>query len=239
MIKSLTATIVGLLLAGIASAESMSFKDNGQVAVGLSATDYNRLVIQHDKVLDAVFPEEAMQIKPDNQDGGVYVKLLTTAPFTLFLTTEAGRHLTVTVNSEEGLGKTFAFTPVNQPAARAARSTASLPVATNTANPDNTQILDLIEHLSAHKPVDGMQVSRPFNKVERPGKNLVITHKEIWKGIEVTGEILEVYNAGKTPLALEKDWFVSPDVQALKLSETSLKPHQTALLYRVRGVTHG
>ena len=33
-----------------------------------------------------------MAIKRDEQDGSVYVMLAATNPFTLFLTTEAGRH---------------------------------------------------------------------------------------------------------------------------------------------------
>ncbi len=37
--------------------------------------------------------------------------LAATNPFTLFLTTEAGRHFSLTLNSEESLGKTIELTP--------------------------------------------------------------------------------------------------------------------------------
>ncbi|MDF1931907.1 type-F conjugative transfer system secretin TraK [Legionella pneumophila] len=62
--------------------------------------------------MEAVFPPNAMAIKRDEQDGSVYVMLAAANPFTLFLTTESGRHFSVTVNGEESLGKTIELVPV-------------------------------------------------------------------------------------------------------------------------------
>ncbi|PYB48485.1 type-F conjugative transfer system secretin TraK, partial [Legionella pneumophila] len=88
-------------------ANSIPVKDNSDIALTLSQGNYNRLVVKNDKIMEAVFPPNAMAIKRDEQDGSVYVMLAAANPFTLFLTTESGRHFSVTVNGEESLGKTI------------------------------------------------------------------------------------------------------------------------------------
>jgi conjugal transfer pilus assembly protein TraK len=236
--------IAGSLLTLLASHSfgltTLAVHDNSDVALNLSLSNYNRLVVKNDKIVEAVFPETAMSIKRDEQDGSVYVMLTQVAsPFTLFLTTEAGHHFSVTVTGEEGLGKTVeVVVPKTVIAPSLAKHTPSKSPQI-TQDPHQNAMLEIIKHMERKEPMPGMAVSHPFGVAERMGAGLTLIPKEVWTGEGVQASRLEVYNGGNKPLNLLPEWFESKDVTAMKLSQPILKPHETAILYRVREVAHG
>ena len=233
-------SILTLLASQSVAQTSLSVRDNSDVALNLSQSNYNRLVVKNDKIVEAVFPETAMGIKRDEQDGSVYVMLTAEAsPFTLFLTTEAGHHFSVTVTGEAGLGKT-----VELVAPRIAATSLPAKVSSNTApkitdDPHQNEMLEVINHMERKEPMPGMTVSHPFGRAERMGAGLSLIPKEVWTGSGVEAARLEVYNGGSKELNLLPEWFEGKDVTAMKLSQPTLKPHETAVLYRVREVAHG
>jgi len=218
---------------------SITVKNNTDVPVTLSHTNYNRIVMKNDKIVDFAFPDGAMGLKRDEQDGSVYVIPTIQSPFTLFLATESGRHFSVTVNSEDSLGKTIELVPnfqapVVQPANRVAQA---LPKESAEQN-----LISLIQHMENHKPIAGFTV-KDTRKVERWKKGLTLTKRQIWQGNKLQGEVIELYNGGRTPLILDETWFNQADTQALKFSQKELPAKQTAFLYRVSGgageINHG
>ena len=233
---SIALTLLSTLAIG---ANSIPVKDNSDIALTLSQGNYNRLVVKNDKIMEAVFPPNAMAIKRDEQDGSVYVMLSAANPFTLFLTTEAGRHFSVTLNGEESLGKTIELVP-------------SQPVITKTVgnstktNPKTIKqeavpeaILAMLNHMEQQKPFADVNVKRQFGKVERWSKGLTLLPKELWDGKLLKGETIELYNGGKEPLELAQEWFAKEGTLAIKFSKTTLAPGEKAMLYRVQGVNHG
>ena len=233
-------TVLALCAGNAASQTLLAVKDNSDVALQLSQSNYNRLVVQGDKIVEAVFPETAMGIKRDEQDGSVYVMLTAQAsPFTLFLTTELGHHFSVTVTGEQGLGKT-----VELVAPKLAIASNPAKVAPNlspkiTEDAHQAAMLEVIKHMERGEKMPGMAIKHPFGQVERMGAGLSLIPKEIWTGEGVEASRLEVYNGGAKPLNLLPEWFESKNVTAMKLSAPTLKPHETAILYRVREVAHG
>ncbi len=240
MRKMIMGGFLALLTSTSMSQTPLTFRDNSDMTLNLSQSNYNRLVVKNDKIIEAIFPETAMGIKRDEQDGSVYVMLTSqSSPFTLFLTTESGHHFSVTVTGEEGLGKTVELVA------------SKMAVASNTkkvsaaANPKITQdshqdaMLQIINHMERHEPMPGMTISHPFGRVERMGAGLTLIPKEIWAGVGVKAERLEVYNNSTKALNLLPEWFEGDNVTAMKLSQPILKPHQTAILYRVREVAYG
>ncbi len=232
--------IIGLLslaLAQIANAnQTISVKNNAEFALNLSQSNYNRLVVRGDKIVEAIFPEGAMGVKRDEQDGSVYIMLTSQTPFTLFVTTEAGRHFSVTMNGEESLGKTVELIPT-----AAVIQAQSQPVKTNqtVANAgDEPQLVSLIEHMENHKPLDGFTIKKT-RQVERWKEGFTLIHNQTWQGSGLTGEVVELYNGGHKPLNLDEAWFSQDTTRALKLSQKQLLPRQTAYLYRVTGENHG
>jgi conjugal transfer pilus assembly protein TraK len=220
-------------------ANSIPVKDNSDIALTLSQGNYNRLVVKNDKIMEAVFPPNAMAIKRDEQDGSVYVMLSATDPFTLFLTTEAGRHFSVTLKGEESLGKTIELVPV-LPVVTASRANATKTnpkTITQVAVPE--AILAMLNHMEQQKPFADVSIKRQFGKVERWSKGLTLLPKESWDGKLLKGETIELYNGGKEPLELAQEWFAKEGTLAIKFSKPSIAPGEKAMLYRVQGVSHG
>lgn len=236
MRKTIVASLLALCVTEAFTQTSLTVRDNSDVALSLSQSNYNRLLVKGDKIVEAVFPEASMGIKRDEQDGSVYVMLTTSPnPFTLFLTTESGHHFSVTVTGEEGLGKTVELvTPQKAVAIQSFKPT-------QIAKQDVTQDakLELIAHMERHESMPGMSVTHPFGRAERMGSGLSLIPKEVWSGEGVIAERLEVYNGGHQSLNLLPEWFEGKNVTAMKLSQPILKPHETAMLYRVREVAHG
>lgn len=230
-----------VLLASIAHSQTaIAVKDNSDVALSLSRENYNRLVVRGDKIVEAVFPETAMAVKRDEQDGSVYVMLTASpSPFTLFITTESGHHFSATITGEEGLGKTVELVAPKTQLASNSFTPKGSNVATLKQDEHQAAMLELINHMEQGQIMPGMKVSHPFGQAERMGGGLSLIPKEIWEGEGVQVARLEVYNGGSKPLNLLPEWFEGKNVTAMKLSQPILKPHETALLYRVREVSHG
>ncbi|HEO1455349.1 TPA: type-F conjugative transfer system secretin TraK [Legionella pneumophila] len=220
-------------------ANSILVKDNSDIALTLSQGNYNRLVVKNDKIMEAVFPPNAMAIKRDEQDGSVYVMLSAANPFTLFLTTENGRHFSVTLNGEESLGKTIELVP-SSPVVTANKTN---PIKTNpktiTQEAVPEAILAMLTHMEQQKPFADVSVKRQFGKVERWSKGLTLLPKESWDGKLLKGETIELYNGGKESLELAQEWFAKEGTLAIKFSKPSLAPGEKAMLYRVQGVKNG
>lgn len=224
-----------LMLASMTSfGGSLSVKDNAEIALTLSQSNYNRIVIKDDKITEAVFPPNAMSIKQDAQDGSVYVMLGATNPFTLFLATEGGRHFSITLNAEESLGKTIELVPDKSMPAKALKVENPI-IATNAAH---EAVLALLNHMEERKPFSDMVIKRQ-SRAEQWSEGLVFKPKETWDGKLLTGQIIELYNGGKAPLKLEQAWFATDTTLAIKFSKPTIAPKETALLYRVQGVGHG
>ncbi len=220
-------------------ANSIPVKDNSDIALTLSQGNYNRLVVKNDKIMEAVFPPNAMAIKRDEQDGSVYVMLSAANPFTLFLTTEAGRHFSVTLNGEESLGKTIELVP-SSPVVTASKVNpikAQPKTITQEAVPE--AILAMLNHMEQKKPFADVSVKRQFGKVERWAKGLTLLPKESWDGKLLKGETIELYNGGKESLDLAQEWFAKEGTLAIKFSQPSIKPGEKAMLYRVEASRHG
>lgn len=220
-------------------ATRLPIKDNSDLSLTLSQGNYNRIVVKNDKIMEAVFPPNAMAIKRDEQDGSVYVMLGASNPFTLFLTTEAGRHFSVTVNGEESLGKTIEFIPEQSVVAKSAVSNVkkNSPEIAPEAVPE--VILAMLTHMEQQKPFADVSVKRQFGKVERWAKGLTLLPKESWDGKLLKGETIELYNGGKEPLELSQEWFAKEGTLAIKFSKPTINPGERAMLYRVQGAQHG
>jgi len=229
--------IFGLLSAvsaNIFALTTQSFRDNTDVSVTLSQSNYNRLVVKDDKIIQAHFPEGAMAIK-NEADGSLYVMLGATTPFTLFLTTESGHHFSATVGSEEALGKTIEFVPQTPLLA----TKTSRPIGLSSNLPEATTIKTLLTSMVSNTKLPGYDVKNHFGLVQRLNQGLMLTPKKTFNGIALKGEILSLYNGGKLPIDLEEKWFAANGVKAISLSATTLAPKQSALIYRVSENSHG
>ncbi|WP_131784076.1 type-F conjugative transfer system secretin TraK [Legionella gresilensis] len=239
MRKSLSSVALTLLTT-VAIGASIPVKDNSELAVTLATNNYNRLVVKNDKIVEAVFPPNSMAIRRDEQDGSVYVMLSAAHPFTLFLTTEAGRHFSVTLTGEEALGKTIELIPEqSKPTIVRGNFTAKSNPKTMSHAAIPEAILAMLTHMEQQKPFADVKVKRQWGHVERWSKGLTLVPRESWQGNLLKGEAIELYNGGKAALTLSEDWFVKAETLAVKVSKANLNPGEHAMLYRVQGASHG
>lgn len=238
MRKSLSIALA-LLTSVAIGANSFSVKNNSDIALTLSSNNYNRIVVKDDRIMNAIFLPETMGIQQDEKDGSVYVVLKTNNPFTLFLTTENGRHFSVTLNGEESLGKTIELVP-SQPV------TSKIVTKTPSEKPKNIApeavpeaILAMLSHMEQQTPFADVRISRQWGGVERWKKGLTLLPKEYWDGKLLRGERIELYNGGKEPIELMQEWFAKENTLAVKFSKNSIAPGEKVMLYRVQGVNHG
>lgn len=238
MHKSLSIALA-LLSTMVMGANSIPVKDNSDIVLTLSQSNYNRLVVKNDKIMEAVFPPNAMAIKRDELDGSVYVMLSATNPFTLFLTTEAGRHFSVTLNGEETLGKTIELVPSSPVVTASNTKSKSINSKKITQEAVPEAILAMLHHMEEQKPFAGVRVKRHYGRAERWSKGLTLLPRESWDGKLLKGEAIELYNGSKEPLELSQEWFAKEGTLAIKFSKPSLKPGEKAMLYRVEASRHG
>lgn len=213
------------------AADSFDFKENANLELKLSADNYNRLVIKDDKITQAFFPEGAMAVKNDD-DGSLYVLVSNPNPFTLFVTTESGHHLSATIEGQAGLGKTVEFIP-NQPAA------APKVKAVAKSNPDEKLATELLAQMIGGHIPKGFGVKHPFNQLKRFPNGLVETPKITYLGQELDGEVIELYNRSQKPMTLSESDFNTAGVRAISLSNNQLKPYEKGMLYVVKEKNHG
>jgi conjugal transfer pilus assembly protein TraK len=235
MHKAILMGIVALISQCASAATTLTVKDNSDISVTLSTGNYNRLVVKNDKIVEAVFPESNMGIKHDEEDGSVYILPTTATPFTLFLTTQAGHHFSVTLTGEEALGKTIELIPQTS----LAKNSKPVKEALEPVDEVPKAVASLISNMEQHKPMTGINIKHLYGRAERLQGGLTLLPKEYWDGGDIQGEIIEVYNGGNKELALSESWFATDDVRAIKFSKGMLAPKERALLYRVRGEVRG
>ena len=237
MLKELTTIGLALVALNASALTTQSFRDNTDVALALSDTNYNRLVVRGDKITQAHFPEGALGIK-NEEDGSLYVMMASANPFTLFLTTESGHHFSATVTAESALGKTIEFVP--QTALAAIKPAAHALAATTDATPPFANAISaLMSQMIARQHVTGFEVKNHFGRVVRLQQGLVLTPKTTYTGLELNGEIMELYNGSKLPLDIQESWFADEHVKAVSVSASTLAPKQKAMVYRISEHAHG
>jgi conjugal transfer pilus assembly protein TraK len=228
-------SFVLISITGLSSAlTTQSFRDNSDVNVVLSDSNYNRLVVRGDKITQAHFPEGLLGVK-NEEDGSLYVMLASEKPFTLFLTTESGHHFSATVTSEQALGKTIEFIPQTPATVRPIVQKSIVQQEAPYATAIGALMTNMINN---NKPV-GFELKNHYGRVIRLQQSLMLTPKRTYQGLELNGEVLELYNGGKLPLDLQEAWFADNNVKAVSLSAVTLAPKQKALVYRVLERAHG
>jgi len=193
-------------------------------------------LIKHDKISEATFPPNLLSIKRDGQDGSLYLMPHQANPFTLFLTTEEGRHFAITVNGQDGLGQFIVLNPQETSISQVPR------LIRQTKSPEGAMVtpaaITLLEHMVHEVKLDKVVIQRPFNRVERLGQNLTLFVKALWLLPDLKGEVLEVYNSSAKPLILSESWFRKPGVQALQFTRPLVPPKSHTFVYRVWGTHH-
>ena len=227
--------VLGLMISFALHAGTVqSFRDNEDISILLSDTNYNRLVVREDKITQAHFPESAMGVK-NEVDGSLYLISTQKEPFTLFLTTEHGQHFSATVNTESSLGKTIEFVPKTPFMPKKQVNTII-----NTPKPADAAAMEtLMSQLAKKTAIKGFNIKHHYGRAIRLNQGLVLLPRLTYVGRGITGEVTEIYNGSRLSRDLDESLFMSADVKAVALSQRTLPPKQKAYVYRILGTHHG
>lgn len=226
--------VLGLMISfGLHAGTVQSFRDNEDISIMLSDTNYNRLVVREDKIIQAYFPESAMGVKNES-DGSLYLISTQKEPFTLFLSTEHGHHFSATVNTESSFGKTIELVPKTLSIAKKQVTSIS------TSKPvDAAAVEMLMSHLVKKAAMKGFNIKHHYGRAIRLKQGLVLLPRLTYVGRGISGEVTEIYNGGRLSLDLDESLFMSTGVKAVSLSQRTLPPKQKAYVYRILGIHHG
>ena len=218
--------VLGLCLALPVHALTQTvFEENTNVDVHLSESNTNRLVVRGDKITRAHFPQGLLGIQ-NEEDGSLYVKLAGETPFTLFLTTASGKHFSATVKRDAGLGKTIEFIPKVRAALVVSRKALLTPAYIEP-------LRFLMTHMIQSKKPAGFWVKHQYGQVIHMKHELKLVPKLLYRGRELTGEVMALYNASRVPIDVHETWFMHVGVKAISLSTKTLLPKHKAWVYRV------
>lgn len=209
-----------------------AFNDNSEIEAELSLTNPNRLMVSQDRILKVSYPDGAMRYDYDKSDGSLYIYPKTSRPFSFFITTKKGRHLSVNASVVDSLSKML----ILHPEVRTVRVASKKPA---PEAPFKKKTLALVQHMEQGLSLPGTKVRYYTSKVTRLKNGLSLFKKEAWEGRELRGEMIEIYNNSKKSIALEPGWFAGKNVKTIKLSKNILAPKAKATLYRVEEVSHG
>jgi conjugal transfer pilus assembly protein TraK len=236
-IKVLLVLVVGCVFSCSGySLTTHHFKENSDLKISLSDSNYSRLVVKGDKITQVHFPEGMMAVRND-PDGAVYVMVAHPEPFTMFVSTELGRHFSLTVNTEAGLGKTFEF--IADGAVPPAYTSASK-ILTQLPAPQqiDPKVTQLMTSMLKGEVAKEYAMKRFFGKAIRWGQGISLFPKYTYSFGSLKGEVTEIYNGSNHPLELDEAWFNGSGVKAVVLSKSALGSHERAMMYRVAEIEH-
>ena len=227
--------IVAILsLSSISSAAIFkTFKNNSELDIELSITNQNRILIDNDQIIKTAFPDGALTYQYDETDGSIYVHPEISEPFTLFLSTKKGRHLSLTVRARESLGKTIAFKEIIQKESKNSKRVAKKEA------PFKKGALEMMQYMEQGIKMPGVKVSHVNLGAGHLKNGIRLIKREIWESDQYKGESFEIYNNSKKRIELNPAWFGDNQIKTVKLSTNKLNPKSNGMLYRVREVSHG
>lgn len=231
--KTLSVALMVILSQQTLAATVKTFQNNAELTVELSNTNQNRLMVSNDKIIKAAFPDGALTYQYDETDGSMYVHPEISAPFTLFLSTKKGQHLSLTVNSVDSLGKTIAFKeyqpqPIQRPTGIVKKDA-----------PFKKEALEMVKYMEQGIKMPGASVSHVRLQAGQLKNGLRLIKREIWQDGAYKGEAFDVYNNSKKSITIDPSWFAGNAVKAIKLSKMTLAPKDKTNLYRIEEVSHG
>lgn len=198
----------------------ISFHDNEKINVTLSDHDINRVLVSHDEVTELTYPADYCKDHRES-DGSVELTLATQVPFTMYFATKQGHHFSLRVLPKNKLGETVSLVAQDPSVERIAG------LALGTSYPE--QLIDFMKKMM-RKKIPAVASTASNIPV---GKSLTLTLVHVVHGTRFQGEVYQLQNKSKIPMTLKPSDFYHDGIRAVAISESTLAPLATAILYAV------
>ena len=202
------------------SVREKSFADNEQVNVVLSNRDVNRVLVKGDKIQSVNGPAGLYTAKND-MAGSAYISVYGDSVFTIFIATAGGHNVSLLVSPRETAGRTVILQPT------------SLSPHFEAAEGYQTTLITLISTMINNE--DSSEYSYVPVKSKKADFYKIADIKPIasYSGEHLIGITSEIKNKSKNPITLKPAYFYKPEVRAVSLSQQTLAPSETGLLYQI------
>jgi conjugal transfer pilus assembly protein TraK len=224
-------TLISLLSTGLACAGAspsvIAFEEGEQFNQSLSSINFNRVFVEGETIIKLSYPQGSLTVdksemdKPEITEGSVYIKPNFEVPITLFLTTDKGRHVSLTLTPDESSGKTLRLIAKAQ--------TQSNYVKPNT--PDVTEVDAAMAAMRAGESPKDFNAQRVIPSPFYIKKDIKVTLEKQYQGARLTGYVYRLENKSNHEIALTTDLFSHRNAQSLSLSDEELLPKKVAYLY--------
>ncbi|HAU3911456.1 TPA: type-F conjugative transfer system secretin TraK [Legionella pneumophila] len=226
-----TILLISCLCSGIVCASTppsvIAFEEGEQFNLTLSSINFNRVFIEGESITKLSYPEHAITVdksemdNPESTDSSVYIKPNFQVPITLFLTTDKGHHVSLTLTPDESVGKTLRLVPRAQTKLKFVK----------LDTPDASEVDEAIAAMKAGETPKEFNEKRVIPSPFYIKKNIKVTLEKQYQGKRFTGYVYRLENTSNHELALTTALFAHKDAESLSLSDEALPPKKIAYLY--------
>lgn len=233
MNKFIFSITLSLITLSSHAVSEISFHENDAVELVLSQSNYNRVLVDGDEIKKASCPQEYLAIEYA-KDGSAILNVLQPMPFTVFFETKSGHHFSANIQSEESLGKTVTFKPMQVLVKREKY----VKPKQSQKMPTNELVLNLIQAMSRDEAIQGFTSKRNFGSYQALNNSIRFKVSKRMIGKSLEGEVVEIYNRSSLPVILQEAWFSDSNTKGLAISKPILNPGESERVYRVLEVSH-
>ncbi len=231
LLKTLSLIFLFLSTEAAVAETVVPVKENENVSIQVSRDNYNRLLVEKDKITRLRFPQKHLSVERD-EDGSVYLDVLDDRPFTIFVTTQGGRHFSALVSVAESAGETIRFIEKG----------ASQKVLSRKARPRDLyaeKIKSLIASTEREEKLKGYQANT--TKVRSVYLKPSLKAELVWSLSDknMVSQKFHLINRSSKPISFDESWFKVKATRALMVKNNVIYPNQTVDVVRVLEVAHG
>jgi type-F conjugative transfer system secretin TraK len=218
---SLGCCLLGLSL--VAGAETLSFDDNQTLSVRMSQENINKLFVANDPIVDLHVPEGYV-ISSDDDEGAIYLQLAMTSPFTIYVNTEQGHHVGLTITPVRSMGNTIQLVPKT-----------ATPMARDWEEKKGYEatLIALMRAMLEQKDIKGYGKGAPEGSILSLDEIGKLTPKMRYQGVHFTGTIYTLCNDSHHDVILEEKDFYRDGVEAVTILSKRLVPSQSTTVFEI------
>lgn len=219
--------ILSLIFANEAMAiQNKEVNDGDEFNAVISRNDLNRIKVVNDKIRDIKSNNQELDLNVDEKNGEVYLRVASAyenKPINIFILTQQNQ-------TYKGI-----LYPKLIPSEQIILNNENIGLANNYLNKINNknsyekEILELMNAMRRGQKIENYQIKRNSKYIDLG--DLSMKRSEIYKGVNMTGEVYIIKNSTKQILNLDEKFFYKNGVKAIKIEKRELLPNEQSQVF--------
>lgn len=228
----LTILMTFCLFSEASALQVKSGEDSQTLLFRISAKEYSRIFVKNDRIVSVKGRNtafETRQFTGTEDEGSVFIRPAVQdekKPFSVFLSTESGRHFTLMLLASDIPAETIKIVPVSPVSAKAKHW--------ETVTPYTQTLIDLVRAMRNNMHPEGYAViDMGKTKPQRVTSALSLQLQTVFRGGFLQGEIWKLQNLSGNPVSVHPQNFRHGKVKAISLSSEKIPAMGSIFLYRI------